>query len=93
MAFSLADILAVNQTGGIALCQPLPSHGATTAVLALWFQSPLQQQQQTQITVFNVQHSVSVPAVITPTSTLHVRFLATQDRTNSTEADTVVCCI
>lgn len=65
----------------------------TPTVLALPFQSPLQQQQQTQITVFTVRRFVSVPAVITPTSTFHVHFLATQDRTNSIGEHIVICCI
>lgn len=50
-------IRAIKQRRGIALCQPLLSHealtssGAIPAALALLFQSPLQQQQQTEITV------------------------------------------
>lgn len=76
-------IIAIKQRRGIALYQPLPSHealtssGAIPAALALLFQSPLQQEQQTKITVLTAQRSVSMTVVITPTSIFYLCFLGT----------------
>ena len=92
------QVLAVNQRGDITLCQLLPSHGAlassgaTPAALAL-VSIPTAAATADTDHCFHLWCSVSVPAVITPTSTFYVRFLATQDRTNSIQEDIVICCV
>lgn len=78
--------LALKHREDTVLCQRCPvshgapaSSGAASASPILLFQSPLEQEQHTQISAFTVQRSVILPAVIIPTSTIYVHFLETQD--------------